>query len=208
MNVEEQKEPQPAPARMKWSLGVGSILPVVALFLSIFSFYTSEKAQRDVARVDVIKTEYGLFHDLAQLQLEYPMMEHLLASSGEAYDSTVAGVKAASASVPEVERAKLRLQERAVAHYIFTTYEETFYLWQQSVGTDERRAELAKNDLFYFNDAICNNPRLLWYWDSKDGGKLSREFADDLKNYYKENVLKDCPIDKDPTGPFGQKESK
>ena len=69
------------------------------------------------------------------------MMEHLLSSSGEAYDLNVAAVKAASDSIPELERAKLRLQERAVAHYIFTTYEESFYLWQQSVGTDQRRAE-------------------------------------------------------------------
>ncbi len=206
MNAEEQKEPPPA--KKKWAFGVGSILPVVALFLSMFSFYTSEKAQRDVARVDVIKTEYGLFHDLAQIQLQYPMMEHLLSSSGEAYDLNVAAVKAASASIPELERAKLRLQERAVAHYIFTTYEESFYLWQQSVGTDQRRAELAQDDLLYFNDTLCNNPRLLWYWDSKGGGKLSREFAVDLRNYYKENVLKDCPTSEDPAGPFGQKESK
>ena len=74
MSDEEEKEVKPDPPK-KWMPSLGSILPVVALLMSLFSLYSSEQARRDVERVDVIKTEYGLFFDLAQLQLQNPMME-------------------------------------------------------------------------------------------------------------------------------------
>jgi len=180
---------------------MGAILPVVALLMSLFSLYSSEMARRDVERVDVIKTEYGLFHDLSQLQLQNPLMEHLLATTGEVYDTTVKNIKDAVSSQPPQERSKLLLQERATAHYIFTSHEETFYIWQQSRGNDARRAKFAEDDLQFFDDLICNNPRLQWYWDIKDGGEQAREFPD-LANYLKQNVLKDCAAGKDPTGPF------
>jgi len=203
MAGEEHQEESRSPAK-KWSFGMGSILPVVALGMSLFSLYTSELARKDVARIDVIKTEYGLFHELAQLQLQYPLMEHLFTASEEAYDSNVARIKVASSSASDQERAKLLLQERALAHYIFTTYEEAFYLWQQSLGNDKRRAELAHDDLLYFNDSLCSNPRLLWYWDSKQGGSLDRAFAGELRHYYQEHVSKECPTPEDPAGPFGR----
>ena len=34
--------------------------------------------------------------------------------------------------------------------------------------------ELALDNLGYFNDLLCNNPRLLWYWDRENGGKRLR----------------------------------
>ena len=92
-----------------------------------------------------------------------------------------------------------------LAHYIFTTYEEAFYLWKQAEGGERSRAALAYDDLLYFNGALRSNPRLLWYWDNKDGGKLDRAFASDLRDYYQENILKnckDCEDTKDPAGPF------
>jgi hypothetical protein len=190
-------------SRLKQMFGLGTALPVIALLLSLWSFYTSEQARKDVAQVDVIKTEYGLFHQLAQLQLQFPMMEHLLTATEQAYDSNVATIKIASASVSPEDRAKLLLQERAIAHFVFTTYEETFYLWQESRDTDKKRAQMALDDLQYFNNALCSNPRLLWYWDNSDGGGLETAFAGDLRKYYENNVVKDCPTNKDPNGPFG-----
>jgi len=200
MADEEHKEESRSPGK-RWSFGIGSMLPVVALCLSLVSLYTSERARRDVERVDVIKTDYGFYHDLAQLQLQYPLTEHLFTVTGETYDSNVARIKTASSSANDQDRAKLLLQERAVAHSIFTTYEETFLLWQQSRGTDQRRAELVHGDLEYFNEWLRSNPRLLWYWDG-EGGNLYREFAR-VWDYYNQNVSKDSPTPKDPAGPFG-----
>jgi hypothetical protein len=200
---EPQDEPSKPTGKKRFSLS--SVLPIVAMSLSIFSLYESELARKEVARMDVIKTDYGLFHNLAQLQIQYPLMAHLFAVTGEAYDSNVEKIKAASSSASSEERSKLLLQERALAHYIFTTYEEAFYLWKQAEGGDRARAQLAQDDLLYFNDALRSNPRLLWYWDHKDGGKMDREFARNLRDYYQENVLKDCEYctsSKDTSGPF------
>jgi len=61
-----------------------SILPIVALGMSLVSLYISETARRDVARIDVIKTEYGLFQDLAKLQVDHPLMTHLFSCHSRA----------------------------------------------------------------------------------------------------------------------------
>jgi hypothetical protein len=199
-----------APAK-KRKLQVSSLLPIVAFGLSVFSLYVSESARKDVARLEEIKTEYGLFHDLAQMQLQHPSMAHLFAPTNEIYDLNVAGIKASLVSVSEQERARMLLEERAVAHYLFTTFEEAFFLWQQAAAGDDRhREEMALEDLAYFKDTICNNPRLLWYWDFR-GGKLDRAFAPELNKYYRDNVLKnkDCQeISQDSTGPFGPREEE
>ena len=199
MPGEEHQPPSAIPAK-KSALSIGTVLPLAAFALSLFSLYTSELARRDVARVDVIKTEYGLFHELAQIQLQVPLMEHLFATSGQRYDASLATIRAATASLSEPERARLLLQERAVAHYIFTTHEESYGLWQQALAGDKRRAQLALDDVLYFDDALCNNPRLLWYWD-KSGGNMEAVFGK-ISDYLNGKVLKECPTAPDPKGPF------
>lgn len=202
MNADQEAQAEARPPAQKTRLRLSALLPVIALVLSIFSLYVSEIARRDVARMEVIKTEYGLFHDLAQLQLQNPLMAHLFVVTDQAYDSTVEEIKTSAATISKSELARMRLQERSFAHYLFTTYEEAYYLWQQAAASgDDKRAEMAQDDLNYFNAAFKNNPRLLWYWDFK-GGKLNVAFAPELQVYYKDNVLKDSRIDPDPTGPF------
>jgi len=200
---DSKKESADVAANKKWKLQFGMVLPVVALLLSLFSLFSSEMARKDAERVDVIKSEYGLYHDLAQLQVQYPNLEHLLTLTSEAYDSTVNGIRTASSSLSEQERARLLLQERALAHYIFTTYEETFYVWKEAEGKDSRRASLSRDDLTYFDELLCGNPRLLWYWDKRHGGQLAREFGDDFGLYLATTVVKNCQTGEDPTGPFG-----
>jgi len=202
MNATEERG-EKGSASPKKKFAVSSLLPVVALSLSLISFYVSARTSKDVARLDVIKTEYGLFHELAQIQLQYPLNAHLFTVTNQTYDLSVAQIKSSLADLKEQERARLLLQERAVAHYFFTTYDEAYYLWKQaSEAGDGRRLELASDNLTYFNAALCSNPRLLWYWDFK-GGKLDRTFAEDLRSYYKENVPEGCQAGKDAIGPFG-----
>jgi hypothetical protein len=202
--MDATKEPgEEARSSPKNRFQVSSLLPIVAMCMSVFSLYVSEMVRRDVARMDVIKTAYGLFHDLAQIQLQYPLTAHLFTATNQTYDLNVVQIKASLADLSQQERARMLLQERAVAHYFFTTYEEAYYLWMQATnGGDRRREELAHDDLAYFNAALCSNPRLLWYWDF-NGGKMDRTFAEDLRTYYKENVPESCQAAKDPAGPFG-----
>ena len=185
---------------------MGGILPVVALGLSLYSLFTSRATQKDVARIEAVKTEYGLFNDLARQQLEHPKMMHLFANTGQSYDASKEAIRAATVSIPATERANLLLQERALAHYIFTAYEETFYLWKQASEGEQGRSQFLKEDMEYFNQFLCSNPRMLWYWDAEQGGKMSKEFGGDLQSYYEANVTKVCPTAKDPQGPLSIQE--
>jgi hypothetical protein len=184
---------------MKW---LGSVLSVLSLALALISFFLSEAAQKDVARLETIKTTYGLFTDLARVQLEHPLMAHLFALTGESYDANVAEVRTATSTASDPERARLRLQERALAHHIFTAYEETYYLWREVKASESRRRDILHGDLTYLGSLMCDNPRLLWYWDTKDGARMGQGFSSELRDYYNANVLKECSTQGDADGPF------
>jgi hypothetical protein len=192
--------PPQEPKRAKALLG--TLLPPLAFCMSLVSLYLSQTAQSNVARIDTLKTEYGLFNDMSHMILEHPMMSHLFTVTPREYAEQARSVKAATASLSPDERSKLMLQERAVAHYTFTLYEETFLLWQQAQSGDRQKRELLQADLFFFNDMFCTNPRLAWYWDVNSGGGLARSFGDELRAYYDKNVVAQCSPDKDPQGPF------
>ena len=187
------------PPKEMWLL---SAMPFVALALSLVSLYISETARRDVARLDVIKTEYALFQDLARLQLDHPRMAHLFAVTGQAYDRAAKEVGTAEPPQSESAVVKLRLEEQAIAHFIFVAYEQTFYVSRETNRGERQRAALAGDDLYYFDNIMCNNPRLLWYWDpSEGGGKLSQAFGEELRRHHAE-VVRDCPATADAVGPF------
>lgn len=180
---------------------VDVLLPVVAFVLSLVALFISQSAQDDVVRMEAVKTEYGIYDDLAKLQLDNPLMSHLFAVSPAAYKIQKASINPGESSLTGAERSKLLLQEQAVAHYIFTDYEENYFLLQQAAGGEERRRTLLADNLDYFNQLLCGNPRLLWYW-SETGRGLGKNFAQQLRSYYEENAAKDCPNDPDSLGPF------
>lgn len=179
---------------------VDILLPVVAFVLSLVALYISQQAQDDVARMEAVKTEYDIYNDLARLQLDNPLMTHLFAFTPAAYRRQAASTKAATSATGN-DRLKLLLEEQSLAHYIFTHYEETYFLWQQALGGEDRRRVWLEGNLQYFNKLLCGNPRLLWYW-SDNGKKLGQEFAPTLQNYYSEEVAADCPVQPDQEGPF------
>jgi hypothetical protein len=180
----------------------GVVLPPLAFFMSLVSLYLSQSAQNNVARIEAVKTEYGLFNDMSHLQLEHPLMSHLFTVTPREYRQQASSIRSATASLGAEERMKLTLQERAIAHYTFTVYEETFLLWQQAKNGDRHRSELLEADLAFFNDMFCTNPRLAWYWDTKAGGGLARSFSNEVRSYYEANVATQCSLDQDPQGPF------
>lgn len=146
--------------------------------------------------------EYDLFNNLAKAQLDRPLMTHLFAVIGEEYDSSSSQVATAALSLSPEAKATLLLEERAMAHSIFTMFEETFYYHEhaQQVG-DQSRATLMREHLDYFTDALCNR-RLLWYWDAEKGGGQGLLFAPRVQKYFQDTILKDCREVPDPEGPF------
>src|SRR5262249_7781388 len=121
-SAKESVPPQQKADRWKFagSWKFGNPLPWLAFALSLFSLYLSHSAQDSVARVDAVKTQYGLFNDMSHMMTEHPMMVHLFAVTPREYEEQVKVIKAATSSLKSEDRAKLLLQERAIAHYIFT----------------------------------------------------------------------------------------
>jgi hypothetical protein len=142
---------------------------------------------------------------MSHLQLQYPMMEHLLVTDPEVYVSIVANAHGATAGSSNADRARRLLEERAVAHYICVVYEETLFLKQQAEGGEPKRLQILTENVDYFDSLMCN-PRLLWYWDyweSNNGGRLGLEFSETLRDHYREIVLPNCKtVHKDGIGPF------
>ena len=178
------------------------LLSIFAIALSSYSLYTSERTHQDVARADAIKTEYALFDNLAGAQLEHPLMAHLFAVTGKAYDARSEQIAATVSGLDNAAKAKLLLEERAMAHLIFTTYEESYYNWEHAVMVgDKDRATLLREDLDYYEDQLCNR-RLLWYWDIENGDKLGLAFSGRVQKFYKDTTIKECEEENDPEGPF------
>src|SRR5262249_52748119 len=127
-------------------------------------------------------------------------LAHLFALNIKPYKLISAQVVEASSPLDPKARAKLLLEERGMAHYIFTVYEETYYLWEHAIQFGSKdRAALLLSDLEYFSRHLCN-PRLLWYWDE---GKLGLAFAEKLHDHYNNNILINCIGEmRDPDGPF------
>jgi hypothetical protein len=181
---------------------VALMLSVLAAALSVISFYSSRRSEHDVAVSTTIKTEYDVFKELTRAEVEYTHLSHLFAQSYRTYEALSDQTARGFSPKDERTKAKLLLEERGMADYIFTSYEETYLNWDQAnKAGDDARASLLLNDLGYFKGTLCN-PRLLWYWDLK-GGHLALAYGLSLQNYYQENVRKSCPdVLADPDGPF------
>jgi hypothetical protein len=110
-------------------------------------------------------------------------------------------VETGIAGMPASERAKLLLQERAVALYIFTAYEETYFHWDSAVkNNDKDLSSLLAANLVAFNDTLCNS-RLLWYWSNPED-PLRLYFSKNINAYYERTVAKKCDVTPDPQGPI------
>jgi hypothetical protein len=179
------------------------ILPVVAMCVSLYSLWSSIRTGRDVARIDAVKTQYGLFQSMARARMDQPLMSHMFAETGEAYDLQSELIRSVTHSATEREISELLLRESALAHYIFTSFEEAYYLNKNVKEGEAARATFTDDNLAFFTTYLCANPRLRWYWDRK-GGKLALTFAPELRDYYRDSVLKECGSDAPPDahGPF------
>jgi hypothetical protein len=144
-----------------------ALLSVIALILSIYSVYDSQKTQELASRTEALKIEYGIYTDLVRLEHDNPFLSHLFMQSPSSYYLATSHIKTAVKNIPPTDRLKFLLQERAIAHYIFTTYEETYYQWLSAGQADNKAlSKLLLDNLSFFNDILCNS-RLIWYWKNE-----------------------------------------
>jgi hypothetical protein len=179
-----------------------AFLSVSALALSLYNLYDSQRTQDLVSRTEALKIEYGIYTDLVKLEHDNPFLSHLFSQSSATYFSTSSRIKTALKDITPKDRAKLLLEERSLAHYIFTVYEETYYQWQSAKqANNDTLATLLLDNLIFFNDFLCNS-RLVWYWDNPVD-PLYKVFSDPLVSYYNANVARACSVTPDPSGPIG-----
>jgi hypothetical protein len=179
-----------------------AFLSVFALILSLYNLYDSKRTQDLVARTQALNTEYGIYTDLTKLEHDNPFLSHLFSQSPSSYFFTTTRIRAALKDLSPGDRAKLLLEERAIAHYIFTVYEETYYQWQSALqANNDTLATLLHDNLIFFNDFLCNS-RLVWYWKNPSDA-LYKYFSEPLVSYYNINVSSTCTVTPDPSGPIG-----
>jgi hypothetical protein len=183
-----------------WS---GVVISSAALALSIYASYGASRTQEFVATTEALNVEYSIYRELAALERENPFLAHLFSQSPEAYYTTSKKIKAALHGLDDKQRIEYELQERALAHFIFTVYEETYFHWTAArQAGDDRLAELLDANLVFFRSVALCNARLVWFFDA-NSGKLSEYFADGLREDYAEYVTEDCAVAPDPVGPIG-----
>jgi len=176
-------------------------MAIAAFAVSLISLSNSKHTQAFVARKEALNLEFELYRQLATMEHDNPLLSHLFAVSPAGYLGRRKLIETGIAGMPASERAKLLLQERAIALYIFTAYEETYFHWDSAVkNNDKDLAGLLLDNLVAFNESLCNS-RLLWYW-SKSEDALRLGFSSELNAYYDRTVAKKCNLTPDPQGPI------
>lgn len=115
-------------------------------------------------------------------------------SLSNVYNEVSHRVHAATRGLADSQKSQLILAERALADYIFTTFEYTLYEHRVAEEFhDISKKRFLQEVLDYFTSRLLRNPRLLYYWDEKEGG-LSLAYEEWTRKYYDAHVLHDPHI--------------
>jgi len=179
-----------------------TLLSIVAVIIGIYSFILSLSFRRHDIAFEVVPKLYDKYYEMYKVQLEHPYLGHMFASPdryAEVARASAMGMTGAS----DQDKAKYWLEERAVADFIWTYYEQLLFQWYAT--RDEERNFLVRV-LNYLEDILLRNPRLVWWW-YKDGGGLETSYEDITRCEIFRNALNKLDFAKvgtvDPNGPFG-----
>ena len=160
-------------------------LSLIAVSVSLFSAWLGYQTQRDAAQKAAIRDTFETYKDLGRLQIDRWQQSHLLTEPDD-YVRVSALVKNA-APPGAVERAALKLQEEALAEYVFDTFEHAWQQYHQAVQSgDPRRIEITLAVVDYFTSHVLSNQRLLYFWTA---GGQSKHFEPEVVDYIKVKVL-------------------
>jgi len=186
----------------KW---IALLISVLAFSLTSYQACDVKKTRENAEALTAIRTSYEIFSQLSRAEFEHPQLQHLFQTSNAAYRRTARVVRGTVNAESNVDRLRLRLEERGMADYIFTLYEELFFNWKQTAGRTAE-ADFLEQDLTGYLPSLLCNPRLQWYW-SERGGQLSANYSQDVKDNYKTNVTPSCgKLEMDASGPFSSLE--
>jgi hypothetical protein len=182
------------------------VIAVVAVIISAYSLYYSILTRIDAARAQAIHDFYSIFHEFDKLHLENWQLSHLFVTPDQyaSVEKQVADRK----NFTNEERIEYALKERAIAYFIFDTYEHTLYQWRQAKqGKDKGRAGFLLEVLNFLTSKTLRNPRLLYLWSKETGNYESATLE-----HYVMNVTNDpddpLTYEPDPGGPFAITDSE
>ena len=179
---------------------LSTALAILAVVMSYYSIYNSNKTFSDQSTANVIRTNYQDFFDMHILRATYPLQTHLFENPSEYYSTKNLILKACSKDSVK-EKINYHLIEKAVSRRIFSMYEHSYFQWKNAEhNADKARAKFLKQVLNYFTESILRNPRLLWIW-SENGYNYKVHYEPDVIDYYNEYVIYGT-MELDATGPF------
>jgi hypothetical protein len=157
----------------------------------------------DNSTQQIIHAQYGLCREIDQIRLDHPELSHMfelpttnLANPWTNYQITKEMVsrilldKIGNRKLKAADKDNIVLKERAVGLRVFDIYEQTILQWQVAeAAKDEKRANLLKSLVEYYEQRMLRNPRLRYHW--LHGGSDMMEEA--TRNRYNQNVGIDLP---------------
>lgn len=180
------------------------LISVLAFSLTSYQACDVKKTRENAEALEAIRTSYQIFGQLSRAEFEHPQLQHLFQTSNAGYRRIVRIVRGTVKTESDADRLRLRLEERGMADYIFTLYEQLFFNWKQTAGRSAE-ANFLQQDLTGYLPLLLCNPRLQWYW-SEHGGQLSGNYSQELLDNYKTNVTPSCGLQMDASGPFSSGE--
>jgi hypothetical protein len=193
------REPDhPPEVDSKW---LAVMVSSLAFGLACYQACDLATTRRNGADLEAIRTSYQIFRDLTRAGFEHPQLMHLFETTPQSYRRAVRGVRVSIGNATGQERARFRLEERAMADHIFTFYEEIYFNWQHARRVNGS-ADLLEQDLTGYLPSLLCNARLRWYWESS-GGALGYNYSDELHRHYDDQIRPKCPSQPaDANGPF------
>lgn len=184
-----------------WGKWVSIVLSIVALALSVTTYLDAETRRKKDVPFEVTAKSYEKYYEMNRIELEKPYLTHLFVTP-DRYAGIKRTVVEAKGMISKKQRAQYLLEERAVADFIFTYYEQTLYQWE---ATKDAERKFTSEVLEYLRGRLLRNPRLIYWWREQNGG-LETSYEERTRDDWQKNVLGKIDINKpewcDALGPF------
>jgi hypothetical protein len=181
-----------------WSIVISAISLLVAAGSAFFAY---RNRKTDIP-FDVASTAYDRYYEMNRIELENPHLTHMFVTF-DRYEQIKALVGKSVRKLDDETMATYLLQERAIADFILSFYEQLLGQWE---STQDKEHDFVNAMIAYFESRLLRNPRLIWWWMA-DAGGLESSYEKSTRERWTKNVLEPFRATTqswcDAQGPFG-----
>ena len=194
-----------AGAKGQWPEIVAIVFSILAVGISGYALFAGQRQHQDQSAAEVLERTYGEWFDMQIASADTWSVRHL-DETPENYEQTRNQIRILTRDLPEKERIKVLLRERASANLLFISFEHLFKQWRLAQDiNDPIRLQVLDEEIAFWTDVQLRNPRMLWLW-SADGGGWVHGADPSTVAFYNARVLNnpDMPLQQvpDPDGIF------